>query len=70
MSAEALMLCGSVADLDTECCNVPSSKQLTNAVVVVSVMVVERGGRLDRAELWMHSASAQEVEEECGVYVC
>lgn len=46
----------------------PSSKQLTNAAVVVSVMVVERGGRLDGSELWMHSA--QEVEEECGVYVC
>lgn len=64
------MLCGSVADLDTACCHIPSSKQLTNAAVVVSVMVVVRGGRLNRAELWMHSALAQEVEEECGVYVC
>lgn len=55
MSAD-FMLCGSVADLDTACCNTPSSKQLTNVAAGVSAMAVERGGRLDGAELWMHSS--------------
>ncbi|KAI3376621.1 hypothetical protein L3Q82_017053 [Scortum barcoo] len=68
ISAVNFTLCESAADLDAVCHNRPSSKQLTNAaaaaVVVLSVMVVERLGRLDGAELWMHSASAQEVEEE------
>lgn len=71
MSAADLMLCGSAADLDTACCHIPSSKQLTHAAVVVSAMVVAaRGGRLSSAELSMHSALAQEVEEECAAGLC
>ena len=57
-AAADLMLCGSAADLDTACCDTPSSKQLTNVAGVVSAMaaaVVEGGGRPDGAELWMHS---------------
>lgn len=62
-----------MADLDTACCNILSSKQLTNAAVVVSVMVVwwkEEEGRTGLNCGCTRSASAQEVEEECGVYVC
>lgn len=70
MSAD-FTLCGSVADLDTACCNMPSSKQLTNVAAAVSVMAVERGGRLDGAELWMHSGCLSSGSEgECGVCVC
>lgn len=47
-SAEDFMFCGSLADLDTACCHTLSSKQLTNAAVVVSVMVVVRGGRTEQ----------------------
>jgi len=42
------MLCGSAADLDTVCCHTLSSKQLTNAAVVGSVMVVVRGGKAEQ----------------------
>lgn len=46
-------------------CHIPSPKQLTN--LAVSVMVVVK--RRNRPELWM-TASAQEVDEECGAFVC
>lgn len=44
-------------DLDTVCCNMLSGKQLTNVAIVKSVIVAAGGGRLDGAELWMHSIS-------------
>lgn len=47
MSAADFILCGSVADLDTVRCHIPSSKQLTNATVVVRVMAAVGGGRLN-----------------------
>lgn len=55
------MLFGSVADLDTVCCHTPSSKLLTNTAVVVSLMALVRGGRLNRAELWMHSGNGRRM---------
>lgn len=73
MSAAHSALCGSVADLDTACCNMLSSKQLTNAAVVVSVMeTVEGGERLDGAELWMHSIClvSGRGRRMWSVYVC
>lgn len=73
MSAAHSALCGSVADLDTVCCNMLSTKQLTNAAVVVSVMeAVEGGERLDGAELWMHSIClvSGSGRRMWSVYVC
>lgn len=63
-SAPDSVLCRSVC----VCCNMPSSKS-SWLTLVVSAMGAEGGGgggRQDGAELWMHSAWAQEVEEECG----
>lgn len=49
ISAAQLLLCGSVADLDTEFSHTVSSKQLTSMPFAVSVTVVVRGGWPNRS---------------------